>query len=165
MFSILAIMNSCLGESYFSDSSPLLVSFEYSDGIFNKDSLYYDTGESKMGFAWDYLAFYHKVDEQTSDFHGGFLLSRLFVPESGNTEGLNNRYRANSKAVKGVSNKFAVFYQGVEMPDKHMVFHYSSQGVSTTCTMQSMYVNNTVEVAEAVKSSFQPGQKLILKVS
>lgn len=161
LFSMAAVVSSCLGGSSFSNSYPVQATFEYSDNIFNADSLYYDTEEAQLGFSWDYLAFYHNVDN--AEFKGGFILSRLAIPESGITEGLkNNRYRAN---IKGVTNKFAVFYQSDDMPQKHLEFLFSSSEINSSCTMSSVFVNNTVEVAEAVKTTFEPGYQLLLKAT
>ena len=154
---------SCLGDSHFSDSYPIFVTFEYEDAIFDKDSLYYATDGSTLGFVWDGLAFYNEVDKETSEFKGGFLLSRLNIPASGQTEELaNNRFRVNCKSGLG---KFAVFCQTDDMPDKDMEFYYSIPGATSTCTMHSVLVNNTVEVADAVKSKLEPGQKLLLKAT
>ena len=57
LFSIAAVATSCLGDAAFSNSYPVQATFEYSDGIFNADSLYYDVEEKQVGFSWDYLAF------------------------------------------------------------------------------------------------------------
>ena len=163
LFSIATVATSCLGDAAFSNSYPVQATFEYSDGFFNADSLYYDVEEKQLGFSWDYLAFYHNVDKSTSEFKGGFILSRLAIPESGITEGLkNNRYRVN---VKDAPNKFAVFYQSDDMPQKHLEFFFSSDEIKSSCTMNSVFVSNTVEVAEAVKATFEPGYQLLLKAT
>lgn len=154
---------SCLGDDYFSDSYPIFVTFEYEDSLFDKDSLYYDSKGNQLSFVWDGLAFYHKVDKETPEFKGGFLLSRLNIPASGQTEELaNNRFRVNDKSGP---NKFAVFCQTGDMPEKDMEFYYSVPGATSTCTMHSVLVNNTVEVAEAVREKLEPGQRLLLKAT
>ena len=166
IFSILAAMTSCLDSSMINMSGTSLISFEYNDKLFYKDSIYFDTLGTQVGFAWDYLGFYHKVDDEPWEFKGGFVVSRLNIPDSGVIEGLNNnQFRLNSKETLSKTNKFAVFCQTESMPDKHMEFLYRSGGVKGTCTMNHVYVNNTVAVAEAVKEVFEPGNQLLLRAT
>ena len=164
IFASLAAVVSCLDNPTYSSSYTAVATFEYDDKVFDSDSLYFDKEYSKTGFVWDYLAFHHKVDEGSSEFKGGFLLSRLAVPESG-TEGLsNNEYRVNVKASENLPNKYAVFHVTDAMPEKHFSFVFDSSGeIKGTCTMQSVYVNNTVAVTDAVKASFEDGDVMTLK--
>ena len=125
---IIAVVSvaSCLGEGDYSNSYSPIVTFEYSDNTFNSDSLCFDV-ENGIGLGWDFLAFYHKVDKEAKQFKGGFLVSRLCVPDSGATEGLlNNAYRVNAKEGAYASNKFAVFSVTDDMPEDHMRFIYPS---------------------------------------
>lgn len=162
IFSILAVVTSCLGGSTLNMSGTSMVHFDLADGSYMKDSIYYDTLGARAGFAFEYLAFYHKVDEEPTEFRGGFMASRLVIPASGNTEGLDNKYRVNSKATIGGTNKFAVFTQTADMPEKHIEFMYRSAGIVATCSPVRMQVNNTLEVAEAIQKAFGPGNKLNL---
>ena len=165
--SVVAV-SSCLGGSAFSDSYTSYATFEYADDYnkrFGEDSLYVET-EFKVGFAWaDYLAFGHKLDED-NELEGGFLLSYLSVPESGNTENLeNNIYRANQTYSPPGKNTYVVFYKSVNMPERHFWFNYVQGEIKGTCTPQFVRVNNSVAVIEAIKKSFDNGDTMTLKAT
>lgn len=168
LLSVLSVAFSCIGESSNTESGKIWASFEF-DGVdygklFGEDSLYFDA-KYKMGIAWDLLAFYHKVDESTAGFKGGFILSRLSSPESGITEGLHdNKYRSSVKFQKPDANTFVVFEQTDDMPEHDMGFALvSTDHVSGTCTMASCQVSNTVAVTDSIKANFGRGDKLLLK--
>lgn len=156
---------SCLQGNSFHTDMTSLVTFDYDDGEFT-DSIFYDTKYSKAGFVWDFMEFYHKVDEMTLEFQGGFLVSALATPLSGNTEGLkNNRYRSNVKNALSPSNKYAVFCYNTAFPEKHMAFNVEGSGFEGTCDMKLVHVSNTVEVEEAVKRTFVDGDQLVLRAT
>lgn len=161
---ILAV--SCIGGSEFNSSYQLAATFEYNDSVFGKDSLLYDT-QYKLGLGWDYLSFYHKIDGSSSEFKGGFLVSALMMPESGNTADLvNNLYRANIKGQKPLKNKYAVFCQTADMPENHLEFMLkSTKNLSGSCAMNNVLVTNTVAVENAVRKSFVAGDQLILRAT
>ena len=164
-FIILFTAVSCLDDA-FSTSYVANASFDYYDAEFGDDSLFFDT-KYKLGITWDYLAFYHKVDEKSSEFRGGFIMSCLSTPESGKTDDLtNNQYRANVRVPKSVKNKYAVFCQTSDMPADHMQFAFqSSSDMMATCAMQAVFVTNTVAVEKSIKETFVPGDQLILRAT
>ena len=157
-----ALTASCLGESTFNTNYTPIITFETSDSNFGKDSLYFETNY-KTGFGWDCFMFYHKIDAAFSEFKGGFLLSALNIPQSGETEVLvNNQYRVNSKG----KNKFAVFAMTDDMPKNHFAFVYNtSSGLKGTCSPVAVRVNNTVAVADSVRALFVPGDRMVLRVT
>ena len=164
-----ALAASCLGTSVYNDSYTEYATFEYANNyqtMFNTDSLYFET-QYGTGFTWtNYLAFGHRVDIESAEFEGGFLLSYLSVPESGNTELLdNNAYRANQTYTAPLKNTYLVFTKTESMPEKHFWFNYVQGEVKGTCLPQFMRVNNTVEVINAIKESFQDGDVMILKAT
>ena len=157
---------SCLDGSGYNVSYTAEVTFDYNDEVFNEDSLFFDT-KYKVGLGWDYLAFYHKVDETTSEFRGGFLVSGLQTPESGAVSGLShNQYRSNVKMPASWKNKYAVFCQTSDMPENHLEFAFKDNGgLVGTCAMKSVYVTNTVAVESAMREQFVDGDQLILKAT
>ncbi len=156
---------SCLQGSGFHTNMTSIVTFDYDDTEFT-DSLFYDTKYSKVGFVWDFMEFYHKVDEMTLDFKGGFLVSSLVTPMSGNTEGFkNNRYRSNVKNELSPRNKYAVFCYNTTLPEKHMAFNLAGSGFEGSCNMKLMQVSNTVEVEEAIKRTFVDGDQLVFRAT
>ena len=163
------LVGSCLGKSVYNDSYTSYATFEYANDykeMFGTDSLYFET-TYKVGFTWtNYLAFGHKVNEESSEFEGGFLLSYLSVPESGNTELLdNNDYRANQTYIPPLKNTYLVFTKTESIPEKHFWFNYIQGEIKGTCAPQFVRVNNTVEVINAIKDSFQDGDAMILKAT
>lgn len=160
----LAAAVSCLNDSVYTESFTLDTSFEYDvvygwdyKEVFGEDSLYFDDERSKLGFAWDFLAFYHKVEG--TDFKGGFMLSYLAKPKDGKTEGLENKFRVNAES--GFTGKtYTVFCQTDDMPESDIMFTMEEYG---TCVMNFCFVNNTVEVTDSIKANFQLGDKMTLK--
>ena len=160
---------SCLGSSVYNDSYTEFATLEYANDyktMFGADSLFFETTYG-VGFTWtNYLAFGHKVNTESSEFEGGFLLSYLSVPESGNTELLdNNAYRANQTYIPPLKNTYLVFTKTESMPEKHFWFNYIQGEIKGTCAPQMVRVNNTVEVIDAIKGSFQDGDVMILKAT
>ncbi len=161
----LAVAVSCFKDSVYTESYTLDASFEYEavygwdyKEVFGDDSLYYDIEYSKLGFAWNSLAFYHKVE--VADFKGGFMLSYLAKPKDGKTEGLDNKFRVNDKSGFSGSKTYTVFSQTDDMPESDIVFSMKQYG---TCIMSFCFVNNTVEVTDSIKANFQLGDKMTLK--
>lgn len=156
---------SCLKDSSYTTSGPIMASFEFSNDVyttyFGADSLFYDA-ETKLGLSWDCLAFYHKISED-GEFQGGFLFSYLAKPEAG-AEGMpNNQYRVNCEAPTAGINTYAVFVQNpdpTKMPEKDMEFLLKSNG---TFVPYACHINNTVAAVDSVKKNFQLGDKFILK--
>lgn len=158
---------SCLGTSVYNDAYTSYATFEYDySTMFGSDSLYFET-KYGLGFTWDnYLAFGHKVDTESSEFKGGFLVSCLSVPESGSTELLdNNEYRASQTYVPPLRNTYLVFTKTESMPEKHFWFNYIQRDLKGTCAPQFVRVNNTVEVVNAIKDTFQDGDVMVLKAT
>lgn len=165
------LVASCLGSAGFEADYDLFATFGYADADFigdktKPDSLLYDT-DYRLGFVWDYFGFHHKVDQYTLDFEGGFLASCLKVPTTADVSGLShNEYRANARGTKSVENKYAVFKQSYNMPEKHLSFIVTSgESTDAVCTMKYVYVTNTVAVEQAVKTSFVDGDKMVLKAT
>ena len=166
LFIVLALTVSCLDGGVMNTSYPAYATFEYGAASFNSDSLCVNK-DQKIGMGWDLLVFHHKLEDNTGKFQGGFIVSKLAVPESGVTARLsNNEYRVNAKVNKMYPNSFAVFAQTPDMPDAHLIFAFKpSNGVKGTCSLKSVMVNNTVAVADAVNKTFKDGDVLSLKVT
>ena len=168
LFFVSIVVASCLGSSTYSDSYTEFATFEYANDykeMFGTDSLYFEP-EYKIGFTWTYyLAFGHKIDQESNEFEGGFLLSYLSVPESENTELLdNNEYRANQIYIPPKKNTYVVFSKTESMPEKHFWFTFVPTGeITGSCTPNSVCVNNTVEVINSLKENFVDGDAMIFK--
>ena len=159
---------SCLGSAVYNEAYTECATFEY-DGnnyteMFGSDSVYVES-IYKVGFPWrTFLAFGHKLAEDSAEFEGGFLLSYLSVPESENTENLdNNLYRASQICAASQRNTYVVFSKTESMPEKHFWFNYQQGEIKGTCSPQFVSVNNSVEVIKSVKDNFQDGDVMILK--
>lgn len=147
------------------------VTFSYNDAGFigdtyKPDSLLYDTYYGE-GFTWDDLAFCHKVDKYTMTFTGGILASCLKVPADPKSSVLaNNQYRANAISLTSLDNKYGVFCQTADMPEKHFVFLAESDAdTQASCVMNYMYVTNSVASEQAVRAVFRDGDKLVFKAT
>ena len=165
------LVASCLGSAGYEMDYALYATFAYTDSDFvgvksKPDSLIYDT-DYRLGFTWEYVAFYHKVEEYSNEFRGGFLASCLKVPTSSDVSGLSyNEYRANAVNPSSNVDKYAVFVQTYDMPQKNLAFiPASSASNQSTCSLSSVYVTNSVAVEQAVRSSFVDGDKLVLKAT
>ena len=159
---------SCLGSAPYRESLQSYATFEYRGDyteMFGDDSLYFETNY-KVGFAWEnYLAFGHKINEQTNEFEGGFLLSYLFMPDTDEPVELqNNLYRVNHRPTSG-RNTYAVFHQTANMPQKHFWFNFVDGVVSGKCLPVYMMVNNTVAVTDSIKANFQLGDIMTLRAT
>ena len=158
---------SCLNSTEYSESFPVCATFEYSNDysqMFGADSLYFEA-EYKVGFAWqNYLAFGHKINEQTAEFEGGFLLSYLAAPSSDDSSQLqNNLYRAGKKPADGKT--YTVFQKTANMPQKHFWFNFNQGEIKGTCTPLCVMVNNTVAATDSIKANFQLGDSMTLKAT
>ena len=164
------LVASCLGYPGYEVKYTAVATFDYDDtGFMNDitkpDSLYYDTNY-KIGFTWDCLAFFHKIDSQTMDFTGGFLASCLKTPASYDVKGAHDQYRANAKGYTATPNKYVVFRHSYDMPEKHLMFtEESDERTLAVCTMSHMYVTNSVAMEQTVRSTFEDGDKVVLKAT
>ena len=168
LISIMAVATACLGGYDYNYSGVADSTFEFNYTVFNEDSLYFDKEGGMLcclsDYPEDFLAFYHKVDKEAAEFKGGFMLSYLSIPASEITEGLkNNMYRVNMVGNAKLPNRFAVFCQSDDMPEKHLEFWYVSSSLKTSCVMDDMYVNNTLAVAEALAASEESEYKVTLR--
>ena len=156
------LLSSCLGSPMLDMTEAVDVTFDYDDSYFT-DSLLFDT-QYKTGYACKNFVFYQKFDESPQlTFKGGFVVSMLQTPKSGNTEFLtNNKYRSNVRVEPTYVNKYAVFFQTDDMPEKHLEFLEASSGLISTCTATAVFVTNTVEVEDAIRETFEDGDRLIL---
>lgn len=162
----LVLVSSCfddgsgMGQSYVATAD-----FNYADISFFPDSTFFNT-QIPQGFGYDALNFYHQLDPGKIWVDGGFLISCLEMPLSGNTEGLNNTYRSYLKGLTTrLINNYTVFRYSKEpgfMPEHAISFPFTSNG---TCEMRGCFVTNTVEVAEYVKANFEVGDRLTLKAT
>ena len=170
LFAAAIFAASCMGIGGYETEYPVVVSFDYTESDFlessaRPDSLLYDT-EYKAGFVWDRLAFMHKIDEYTMAPTGGFLVSFLKVPVNCEVQGSYDQYRANATNKRSSFHKYGVFYQGMEMPQYHLLFTGESNSTTvSTCTMSHMYVTNSVATERAVRGSFEDGDKMVLKAT
>lgn len=167
ILAIAATAVSCLPPSTRTESGMVIASFEYNinyKDVFGSDSLYFDT-EAKIGFYWDLLGFNHKVNNDTKEFEGGFMMSYLTYPSSIDVNSMpDNKYRVNAKSGPFRLNTYLVFEQTANMPENHIEFHLNKlQGVTGSCVMNYCCVNNTVAVAKAVEENFVVGDKMLLK--
>ena len=165
---LVAVTASCLDNYVNEESGSLYSTFDYANSVYGEDSLYFDVKGGKVccssEYPYSFLSYHHKVDTDPVAFKGGFILSCLDIPESEITEGLtNNQYRVNTVRKEGYHNKFAVFCQTEDMPEKHIEFWPLSGNYASTYSIKSALVNNTVEVADSVRSVFVPGNKLVLE--
>ena len=156
------LLSSCLGSPMLDMTDAVEVTFDYEDGLF-KDSLFFDT-QYRTGYGYDNFIFYQKIDGAPElTFKGGFMVSMLQTPKSGKTGPLkNNKYRSNVRVEANYENKYAIFFQTDQMPEKHLEFVVVSNGLINTCTATGVFVTNTVEVENAIKDTFEDGDRLVL---
>ena len=166
LFSVL-LVSSCFDDgSGMSQSYTLTANFQYSNVKFYPDSTFFNT-TTPEGFGYDVLNFYHQLDPGKVRVDGGFLLSCLEMPLSGNTAELeNNTYRCYLKdQKKKFSNIYTVYYQSEEdafMPAHDIQFPFISQG---TCTLNGCFITNTVEVADYIRENFETGDRMTIKAT
>ena len=162
----LVALSSCLKDdgSGMGQKYQLVTTFQYEGIKFNADSTFVNTSET-IGFGYDALNFFHNLGPDNITLEGGFILSRLEMPKSGNTAGLKNRYRALLPKEASPGNIYTVFYQNqdpAKMPTHNVEFAFDENG---TCSMKGCYVTNTVEVADYVRENFEEGDMLVLKAT
>lgn len=166
LFSVL-LVSSCFDDgSGMSQSYTITADFQYSDIKFYPDSTFFNT-TTPAGFGYDVLNFYHQLDPGKVRVDGGFLLSCLEMPLSGNTAELdNNTYRCYLKDMKKkFNNIYTVYYQSEEaafMPEHDIQFPFISQG---SCTLKRCFITNTVEVADYIRENFETGDRMTIKAT
>ena len=166
LFSVM-LVSSCFDDgSGMTQSYTVTANFQYSSVNFYPDSTFFNT-TTPEGFGYDVLNFYHQLDPGKIRVDGGFILSCLEMPLSGETSELeNNTYRCYLKNLKNkFSNIYTVYYQNEEesfMPKHDIQFPFTSQG---TCNPLGCYITNTVEVADYVSENFGLGDRLTLKAT
>ena len=165
LFSLIMV-SSCLDDgSGAGQTYTTAADFEYIGLKFASDSTFFNK-EQPTGFGYDVLNFYHQLDSDKTRVDGGFILSCLEMPKSGNTEGLNNKYRMYYKDPKNLlRNTYTVYYQNPDpalMPAHDIVFPLVDNG---TCKVLGFYVTNTVEVVDYVKANFKDEDSITLKVT
>ena len=166
-------LTSCLDGTGYSTTYQVIASFEYeaSDVTYRADSTYFSSADA-LGLGWNYLCFCHEVD-QNGDFLGGFRLSQLegqiknadgedaAADQTEQAEQLDMTWRVHNVPYQ---NSYMVFWQGMSMPDSHVMFFLPSN-VSGSCSVKACYVCNTAKVAAEVKEKFERGDKLVLKAT
>lgn len=167
---VLAMTVSCMGlmdkGHTYQSSYTLNANFEYTSvdymKDFGEDSLYFDVVRC-TGIGFKDFAFYHKINADTTDILGGFMLSFLQAPkEMSQIDTLNKRWRAYANHITKI-NTYLVHRSAdvkTDMPAHDIEFLNTQYG---TCVMESCLVTNTVEVADSIKSNFTIGDKLMLK--
>ncbi len=152
---------SCFDDGPMYKNQYLLYStFEYGNVFESKDSLYFESTNGG-GLGWMDMGFFHKLNKGNTEFYGGFILSRL--KGSGSSE--DDRFRVNSGVGNDKSSNYLVYYANPDkglMPKDDIGFLSSEVG---TCKILGCYVNNTKEVVNAVRNSFEVGDKLVLKMT
>lgn len=145
---------SCFKSTY-SESRSIVAHFEYGPNVdFADDSTYFSPEGS--GFIWDYLMFAYGVDTQTSEFDGGFKLSRQKGMLGKDTDGMDLTWRSHTNVA---GNTYLVYSSGNSMPDADVAFIGKAYG---TCSAQMCYVANTAKVAKEIQNTFERGDKLTL---
>lgn len=167
IISILFVAASCRFDdgSGMSQSYTNTAHFQYTDAKFYPDSTFFST-QTPEGFGFDVLNFYHQLDPGKVWVDGGFILSCLEMPLSGNTADLRNTYRCYlTNLKKPFSNIYTVFVQNEDdafMPKHDIHFPFTSNG---SCMPQGCFITNTVEVAEYIKANFEDGDRMTLKAT
>ncbi len=160
VFAVALCAASCMdSDQTYSASYTLATTFEYGS-VFKSDSLYFEN-QVGTGLGWQDMGFYHKLDEDRTEFYGGFILSRL----KGSATSDQDRFRVNSGAGYGKSNNYVVYYVNPDptlMPKDDIEFISKEIG---TCKMYGCYVNNTKEVLNAIKESFVDGDRYAVKMT
>ncbi len=160
IFAVAVLAASCMdkGTSY-SASYALDASFEYGN-IFKSDSLFFDK-QYGYGVSWQDLSFYHKLNDEKTEFRGGFILSRL----KGSGESEQDRYRVNSGVGYFGSSCYMVYYASPsesDMPSHDIMFTTKQYGI---CSMVGCFVNNTKEFVNVFNESFAVGDSLAVKMT
>ena len=173
LFFIFAVLSlsSCLDpDSGTRQQYTLLATYQYTGLSFTSDSTFVNAKDT-LGFSFDVLGFYHKLDPSLTQLEGGFLLSCAEIPQSGNTDGLKNTYRALTPSGASSGNIYTVYRQN---PDQSLMPEYDVRFIpersdivlkNKLCKISGFYLTNTVEVADYVKANFKTGDKLVLKAT
>lgn len=157
---------SCAIDGGYSEQYQYVGHFEFDDRVyetqFGSDSLFFNEAE-KDGFGFGDIAYYHKLGSDNS-FQGGFLLSCLKAKGLGNKKSDEiSSYRVAGNPFKdNQMNTYAVYVENKDaslMPADDIKFRITEYG---SFKVSHCYVNNTEEVYEAVKNSFENGDKLKL---
>jgi hypothetical protein len=174
VISALALAFSCSPGPSYSTQYTAVTTFEYDVqyGVdylkeFAKDSTFYDA-KNGLALGWGDLGFFHKVSDIDKSFQGGWKLSyQRPVGLSRDVEKpadyLPSNYRSMGPHTGNSNKTYAVFCQNMDpagMPKRDVEFLSSQYG---TCFPIQCWVNNSEAVYEAVKKSFQPGDRLVLK--
>lgn len=160
LMAVIALV-SCLendGPTY-SASYSAVSTFEFGN-ICGSDSLYFEN-QFGLGMPWQDLFFYHKLNDAKTEFEGGFIVSCL----KGSGRSDMDMFRVNKGVGYEKSMNYAVFIynqDSAKMPERSMEFTASEVG---TCKMVGCYVNNTAAVVDAVKTYFEPGDRLTLNLT
>ncbi len=162
VFAAVMFVSSCTfgQDQTYSASYTLDSTFEYQNVFSMSDSLFFDT-QIGLGIGWQDLAFYHKLNDDKTKFQGGFMLSRL----KGSGQSDDDRFRVSSGAGANKSNNYMVYYSNPNesmMPEKDIEFTAGKYG---TCEVAGCYVNNTKEVLKAVESTFEDGDRLVVRMT
>ena len=182
--SILLLTASCFGdEPTYQRSFSLVADFEYSfdyEETFGPDSLWFDS-VTGAGVGYMDLAFFHKLNDEKTDVLGGFMVSYQEMPkkvedkkeDGGDTEDGSDLEEpevvevdktCRAYLLKPLSNRntYLVFRDSDHMPEHDVEFINAPYG---TCIMESCYITNTLEVAEAVAATFEKGDKLVVRAT
>lgn len=165
-------LSSCLGDSSYSTSYPLDITFECSESVYQKyfsptDSIYVLTGQD-LGFYWQDPSIIFGQKHQDGVFKGGFTMSYLKGEPNGKLTkepNDNDTYRVFASSGASASRCYAVFYENPDsmmMPADQFAFSYKDLG---TCEMFACYVNNTTLVARKIMENFQKGDKLTFQAT
>ena len=157
-------LSSCFkDDATYSAEYYVIATFEYNlagNDFFGSDSLFFDV-DYGLGIGWgDDMAFYHKLNDEKTEFKGGFMLSRLkgSVAEQGkDPDPVADLYRANAPADS--TDTYLVYHQTDVMPVHDVEFVTHKYG---TCTMIGCDVTVPGYVAYAVSENFTDGDRLTL---
>ena len=165
---VLSMAISCLGDGpNYQSSYTLSANFEYSTlnypQVFGEDSLYFDA-ERCVGFGYQDLGFHHKLNADTTEVLGGFLMSYLETrKDMTQLDPKTNRWRA--LAAPDMRNTYAV-HRTADLPSNKPAHDVEFLNIAYgTCAMANCQVTNTVEVADSIRTRFAVGDKLILKAT
>lgn len=148
----------------------LIATYQYTGVSFTSDSTFVNAKDT-LGFSFDVLSFYHKLDPSLTQLDGGFLISCAEIPKSGNTDRLMNTYRALTPVGYSSGNIYTVYRQNPDkslMPEYDVRFSPERADIvlkNKLCKISGCYLTNTVEVADYVKANFKKGDKLVVKAT
>lgn len=161
LVSALLLLTSCFKDIKSEQKYTVMASFDYKDATFNSDSLMFTTNETG-GFAWNDLAFFHKLNDDDTRLEGGFALSKMHGRTSAVSGVPVNQYRLYCVGAEK-DNIYTVFKQNEFpslMPKAHIAFLNSMYG---TCNPVGMFIANSEKVVEQVKETFEDGDSLTVR--